>query len=516
MKRIILRTESTDHFTRTFRSQYPDGETLALAKRTLEGLGDKILLEGDFESSTWVLSDGTKKRTFCFDLTEEAFAGGAAHWSGCTLEEYVTTVKAHTALQLGTVILDTLAAAAKEALWLAGLGEKELSLSRPGPRTMSILFFLPPSTPEREALFEGMESGLTIDDKGNAISQREIPPLETCLHFDHWLDEFWKAADKAARKDYFPVWLWWKLTSILPMRPKEFALTPRDCIGGEKEARTLTVRRTRLKKHKGGITYRVEGDYKLFTYPIPDSLAEEILWYCAITQPGKEGLLFGDGASFSYGSLRLLLQDMCTNWVQTGDVGSLRLGDTRHLAMINLIISGSDPSACRALANHATISQSAWYFSNIKSLTDSMAFMGGHEQGTVDLVKSPYRYLPKGTPFHEVPGGRCDACQVAGGDTTECLESLTEGMHLGDCRGCRHFYPYTRTVSSLQVQNGPEPELDTLFLTQMVEQMRKGKGNKTPLGKEWEEVLEKHRRKLCQDNKDKGNSDKGNSGKASQ
>ncbi len=216
MNPSIIRIEEGDGFTRTYLSQYPDEQSVALARETLKKLEGDVLLEGTFDGDTWVMADGKQKHYFRFVLEEAAFARGAAKWSGCTLEEYVTTVKTHTALQLGTAILATLSSAAREALSLAGLTMEELLASHPGTKAMSILFYLPHPTPERDALFEEVESSPILVTGGDVSQQRSLPSLKTCLLFDYHLDEYWKAADGKKRLAAFPVWLWWNYLRASP------------------------------------------------------------------------------------------------------------------------------------------------------------------------------------------------------------------------------------------------------------------------------------------------------------
>ncbi len=284
---------------------------------------------------------------------------------------------------------------------------------------------------------------------------------------------------------------------MLPLRPTEFLLTQRDCISGEKGGYSITVRRTRLKKGKGHVTYRIDGDYKKLSYPVPDYLAQEILWYCDNTQPGTGGLLFGDGKTFSYSSMRLLLSQFYDEMSGTEtDAEPIHLGDTRHLAMIGIIISGGDPSVCRSLAGHESITQSSWYYSNLDAITNSMAFQGLQAQDAMEVVKSPYRLIPAEAICHEVPGGRCDAPQVEEGDIRPCLEGLTTNMRLGECAGCPHFYPYSNNVTTLLVRDRTAQELDNVLLARMVGQLRGGEGCPSPLSQEWKELLKKHQRNL--------------------
>ena len=499
MERTIIRTDRLGGMTRSYYSDQLDGEATALARQTLEGLkGRGVLTGGDFDSDTWCLDDERKTRRLSFRIDPGAYAAGAGRWSGCTLEEYTTTMKVYTALQLGTAILDTLAASVKEARDLAVLPPEKLVGAHPGARAMTILCYLPHTTPEREAFLEDVEAGPTVSTTPDNATRRTLPEIAPLLRFASWLEEYWKLADARTRVWMFPVRLWWQLTSVLPLRPTEFILTPRDCIRGNPGAYTMDVMRTNLKKHTNQVFYRVAGDYHKDTYQVPDSLAEDVLWFIDNTEPGPGASgerLLGDGRTMGYAAMRELLRAVSEGCAELGDA-SIHLGDTRHLAMINLIISGGSPSVCRQLANHESIAQSSWYYTNIESIVGSESFLGPARSRGIQLIQSDFRLVPAGVPTHEVPGGRCDAMGVPEGNVSACLSGASPGRHLGECTGCPHFYPRLEAQRAIRSQGSDLVRLDTLFLGGAVDQYREAQGLEGTLQDLFRSAREKYARSI--------------------
>ena len=98
------------------------------------------------------------------------------------------------------------------------------------------------------------------------------------------MNTYWEGASEVEKLFYFPLYFWWNLTAILPLRPTEFLLTPRNCIERKSGENILTIRRTTLKGGKNITRYRINSDYKLMKYGVTDKLAAEVEWYVLKTE----------------------------------------------------------------------------------------------------------------------------------------------------------------------------------------------------------------------------------------
>src|SRR5699024_6480048 len=65
-------------------------------------------------------------------------------------------------------------------------------------------------------------------------STREIPNLSDLMNFKDCIEIFYKEMIDSKNEKmlikYYPIIIWWKLTSVIPIRPNEFCLLKRDCI----------------------------------------------------------------------------------------------------------------------------------------------------------------------------------------------------------------------------------------------------------------------------------------------
>lgn len=74
--------------------------------------------------------------------------------------------------------------------------------------------------------------------------KRELCDFYSYFRFDHVLELYWNS--NLSEKEwlfYFPIYLWWKLTAIIPTRPREYLLLPRDCIYRENNNYYIKMRK---------------------------------------------------------------------------------------------------------------------------------------------------------------------------------------------------------------------------------------------------------------------------------
>ena len=61
--------------------------------------------------------------------------------------------------------------------------------------------------------------------------QRSLATFESYFRFDEIVKRFWQESeDESEKLFFFRIWLWWNVSGILPLRPREFVLTPRNCL----------------------------------------------------------------------------------------------------------------------------------------------------------------------------------------------------------------------------------------------------------------------------------------------
>lgn len=478
---IVAGLQEHEGFTKLLLfHELDEGTKRNAEKRFMEYKSRGVIQKGTFYDEEWVLYDEVKRRHIRFAVAE----GKIQEWTGCTDDCYLNYVRAYIVLLLGMLTVNTIAEISKSLVRLGTASFDEASSW--DVYTSHVLHFLemiPDSPGYIGPVMERIEENRTLDGWGK--KSRKLAGFRYFLRFERMVESFWKTADEDRKAYFFPIYLWWRLTSILPLRATEFLLLPRDCVHQEKEKWILTVRRTRLKKGMLRVGYTIDSDFSLHRYEIPEWMAEEILSYK--NQSSKNGThsqdtLFEPASKTSLGYMTY--DQMRRKLVEfrkevSGDPDyPVNLGDTRHLAMISLILSGGSPVVCRELAGHESIDISSNYYANLSSVIESAVYERYREhKGTISLEGSIKLRLDGYSGMVRVKDGSCDFNAVADGDISECMKSYGSSGRFGDCRNCIHFYPDKGGLRLvMQKEFREKVDEDGIFLMEMIEQVRRGNG----------------------------------------
>lgn len=468
-------------YTKVLLVREMDTETrLHVERKFAEYAARRVIDRGAFPDAEWRITDEVKRRNIRF----ETGGGTVQEWTGCDEGCFLDYVKSYTVLLLGTMAVHSVAEISRSLIRLGCSAFREAcAWDVYTSHALRFLDMLPDSPGYTGAVMERIEENRTLD--GWARKPRKLADFRYYLRFDRYVNEFWETADEAAKDYFFPVYLWWRLTSILPLRATEFLLLPDDCIHNRDGKWILTVRRTKLKKRLQKVGYTINADYTLHEYEVPEWLAGEILVYKANREkhsPHKKDTLFSPARAtqlgyMTYCQMRRRLGEFRETVTGRADY-PVRLGDTRHLAMINLILSGGSPVVCKELAGHEDIGISSGYYANLSTVVESAVYEKYREnRGKISLDGSLKIRMGDQHGMTEVEGGHCDYAGLPEGDISECMKSYREGGHFGDCRNCIHHYPGQEGLK-LTFHEGFRKKVDEdgIFLMEMIEQVRRGNG----------------------------------------
>ena len=478
----MMTTEAFEGYSRIKLVSSIDEKVIREARKKFnQYLMRGVISQGRFDDECWILYNEVKHRSISFAAPDGKMI---SDWTGCSTDAYTDYVKAYIMMILGEITIESLATISKN---LMAFGASDYDdACRWDVDTAHILQFIamiPDNNGYLGSVAEYIEENRTLDRW--CKSPRELSDFRSYLRFDREIKKFWESASDMQRKKYFPVHLWWRLTSILPLRATEFLLLPADCIRSDNGKYYLTVRRTKLKKHMKEHGYTISKDYSLHEYEVPYELADEIMAYRTAVgrEPKhKKDTLFSPSMKarlgyLTYAQMKSLLEDYC-NEVMHDSNYPINIGDTRHLAMINLILSGGSPVICRELAGHESIDISSNYYANLSTVVESAAYdsyhMGRNEVSFEGDMKVKL-HVPKNS--FRVADGYCDAEHIAEGDISECMKNYSRSGRFAECYECIHFYPDGETIRLKVKKNAKEKvDADGLFLMEVIEQVRKGNG----------------------------------------
>lgn len=239
------------------------------------------------------------------------------------------------------------------------------------------------------------------------INTRVLPSNYEILALDYYLKNYFQnEVDEFAKKYYYPILLWWKITNIIPMRPSEFAnKLSRDCIVEEEGKYYIKI--TRIKNTKESrigsrnvkipilnrirITkeiYDLIENYKQMT--AFDEETNTLLSYKAYVifrnEYYKNDNDHNKGNRLTYSNLLInyfssdCLYRILDNFYKRVilkkykdfSIGKkVALGDTRHLAFCSLLLQGLSPIEIAMIGGHITLISQNHYIGHTSFYIDA-------------------------------------------------------------------------------------------------------------------------------------------------
>ncbi|MGF6949008.1 hypothetical protein QF028_001513 [Neobacillus sp. B4I6] len=346
--------------------------------------------------------------------------------------------------------------------------------------------------------------------KEKKLQRRTLAEFQSYFYFDRLFKDFWKHSATNEEKLYFyPLYLWWKITNVLPQRPREFCLIPYDCINEDDRGEyILSIRRSNLKGQKGQKkikTHTIDGDYSLFEYPVSNEIAllikdyqqlvekygeskfllsyEAFLSTLPVSNRGAAKANHGDHGDTPIIFTRTTLSSILINFyakvlqkkmglqiiynnrpnlskekvilgekealLKPSEIMKINLGDTRHMAIINMVMSDVSPILVRDFTGHEDMNTTFHYFGHLDQLVKCITYYKYQELRSINVdeaqlwfdtpsredekIRTIYKMKKEGR-FKEVDGGHCYSDKFFKDDITHCIEANN-----GECESCDFF-----------------------------------------------------------------------------
>lgn len=486
-----------------------------------------IILTEKFDSKKWFLTDEYENCSFNFDISADDFVDYKDNL-GIELNDFTFKLKAYILTQLGEINLNTLRQFIYDLKKVIRLSYDDLSydledVNIPSlPRVLS--FFEALKTNEREEEYryicESIRNNIIISQND---SKRLLASFNSYFLFADLIKRFWsESTDEEEKLFFFPVWFWWRLSTVLPTRPREIVLTPRNCLSKNGDQWILTVRKDNKKGSNKKKTYKIDTDYSLFSFAITNDFADDINWYLEKTKQYDNNqlntLFITDthykrwercrpytSRYFTYINLNTclryffefiihehygyeLVEDISRKNLNSNQIHKFCLGDTRHLSLIGVIFSGAPASVAKVLAGHDSVDIGSHYYTNISSFVETQTYRNYKKLTTKERFSlSEYRE-PVGKSFVKVSGGNCYSNKYMNENFEDCLNSIGSNGEIGNCADC----PYFRTDGRLFTNSKEEYQTMLLAsykaLKMTTQAVRKAKGYEEDITKKIYEI----------------------------
>lgn len=489
-----------------------------------------VLLNSDFDDDHWIVYDQYDKVDLNFTLNELTYRKSPI-FSEIKFNEFHLYLKMFTTGLFGNYVIRSIQTFIRELKEVINTFDgKRINSSKQLQEAAIILDFLEiidlQYTTEYEYLVDELESSIDKQKNEGTQNRRQLSTFQSYFKFTDILNNFWKSSiTDEERIFYFPVYLWWNITSILPLRPREFLLIPRDCFQDESNKNVITFRRTKLKGSKKKVGYNINEDYELYSYDVGETLGNQIREYINLTDNLESNSIntlfradrhynyFGktkryDSRLFSYANMRYCLKRFYSEVIQEkyqirivnkknidndpnskeiytldhDEIEFINIGDTRHIAMINIIASGGTVTTAMLLAGHSNIDISSHYFANLSTLLECKTYQTYKK--SIDTTKTDFVMNINFSPllssqeYVELEdGARCYSSHYKNGNYNDCFKSVGENGELGECHNCDYYRPngYRIFVDDKEIFTKRLAH-DCDFLAKQINLVRQGKG----------------------------------------
>lgn len=518
--------EAIKMFDTVISIQSMDTDCIDKAKDLFEDYKNRgIIIDNNYSDNKWKFSDEYSYVSIVFNVNKLSYKRNYEVYLDITYEHFIEYLKTYVLFIMGDLVLRSIRNVVNDVKRLITYSLDELSsltdeaiLTHPN-RVIEFFSILPEvdNAENIERIMDILDGMTDIYYMNTSGKKRLLAPFDSYFLFNDIIKDYWTSElPEDERLFFYPLYLWWEITGVIPLRPREFILTPRNCLEQKSDGWYLTLRKNQIKGSEKKVYYKIDEDYCKVQYKIPDKLGRKILKYINYTKKYEStelNTLFitdthyqqwnhkkhSNSRYFTYINLNCVMRyffhdiikdryglkivyDREINHLEEGCINYLYLGDTRHLALINIIAEGGSPVIAMMLAGHDNMDMSAHYYSNITSLIECRTYKQYRKvlKQNVTYEISRKSQLPLNiTDFISLDdGGRCYSPAFQYYHFSDCKKVSGPEGEIGYCPYCK-FY---RKSSKKEFFKGDDIykrriEDECRHLAEIVKNVRLEKGN---------------------------------------
>ncbi|PGB81754.1 hypothetical protein COM05_18860 [Bacillus toyonensis] len=390
------------------------------AKETIERLvTENVWLVGEFEDDEWVLEDDKESFatvTFQFmDVSNDILKMQLKCWAVLLLEERrPITVRLHVAnvvrfMRETDNFSDEKIVHIEDVILTVPENVRSYALSS----SVNFLDYI------SNNLYEEFLNELrAVKRKYPTLSPvRELPPYLDVLRFSYLISEAAVKWNTEQRIKFLPVLIWWKLTTIIPMRISEFVTIKRNCLSvNEKKELFITLPRRKQKATTKKLSvpdtlpiseevYRLIEEYIELTSPYGKT--ETMISYRTYREMNRKNVMRRtlNVNRFTSSLFRKILNEFYeyfvfdkkglpviskSEWAELREyeteveefgfssvpsyIVRIQPNDTRHFAICNMMLQGMNPLTIARMAGHSHIKTQYSYQCHIEYFIDSKVY----------------------------------------------------------------------------------------------------------------------------------------------
>lgn len=326
-------------------------------------------------------------------------------------------------------------------------------------------FLLFIDTKEGKAFFSILDSIVVR----NTHNSRQLPSYQSIILFDYIINDYIKNHNILEKAKYYPVLIWWKISSVIPLRPTEVYQLPKDCIYEKDDKFYIHIERIK-KKFKRNLfvkpiindfeidkeIYYIIKDYIDYTNEFDDS--NYLFSVNTLAKTANIKTKYDDVKRITTYSMRTIYYHFKKDIIEgvynyrivpkgemkeENDIEVIQMGDIRHLTIINMMMMGYNPLYIMQMAGHQKLETQMGYYNHIETFatakshvlkqmikkTRNVINISNYNAGDFIIKKAML-----GSKFYTLPEvfggkGRCNSSNFP----SDCIYK--------DCVFCPHFIP---------------------------------------------------------------------------
>lgn len=231
-------------------------------------------------------------------------------------------------------------------------------------------------------------------EKESSNKSRSLPNIQSVMLFNRIIEDF---INKYLEEIpvFYPIVLWWKLTMIIPMRPIEFFQLKATDFYEDNGTYWIHIQRS-LKSGENDGKHRIP---LITEFQIDRATYNLFCTYLNSIELGDQGFIFNsEGIDIRYdrefmgrhvlGYLhdkfyKVVIEEIygltvidkeSKEVLGKREIERINYGDTRHLAFLDLIVSGFNPYTIAQLGGHRQLSTQNFYYAGITTFCTSKAY----------------------------------------------------------------------------------------------------------------------------------------------
>lgn len=222
---------------------------------------------------------------------------------------------------------------------------------------------------------------------------RSLPNYNSILSFDEIINSFMNTATLDEKKKFYPVYIWWRITSVIPLRPEEFVSLTYESVFEEANTYWIKVPRKKERNSNNALIkiedtlkipqeiFLIIEDYKslLNEDEISEYLFSYMSYFKFLKESHKKQSLNRRVRTDRIDKCQLetLLTEFTEKIVKERykeyNISKINLGDTRHFAFCNMMLQGLNMLTIARIGGHQHLNSQVHYSQHLDFFAESKA-----------------------------------------------------------------------------------------------------------------------------------------------